>query len=229
LSEEIEETEETEEIDFLTPRLRKCPICDGKASFSPNQIDFEDVWGVSCDDCGLLLDSCMETKEEAFEEWNKRAYDAPMAALHKQISELKRDQARLQGLVAERDQKIKFSNREAPWTTYERLKKIADKKAAQDILDRETLINNKINRVLSQKVQDLPLSTRFTNGLYNAGLTCLGDYYVRDMTPTDLSMLPNVGRKGVREFLDYLKEQGLPNSLRDGDTYSVKVWIKRHA
>lgn len=57
------------------PFLKGCPFCGGKASFTPNEVDFVQVWGTSCDDCGVWMDSCLETKEEAAEEWNKRVLE----------------------------------------------------------------------------------------------------------------------------------------------------------
>ena len=70
--------------------LEPCPFCGGAARFRANEIDFEPVWGVACDDeCGAWIDVCADTKEEAAEVWNTRAPDPALKASEARERELR--------------------------------------------------------------------------------------------------------------------------------------------
>lgn len=58
----------------MSLELKPCPFCGGRAGFMSNAVDFQEVWGVSCDgECGAQIDSCAWDKEDAAEIWNQRS------------------------------------------------------------------------------------------------------------------------------------------------------------
>lgn len=86
-------------------KLSPCPFCGGEAVFSENQIDFEPVWGVRCDDkCFAWIDACTDTKAEAAEVWNTRASPSPSGDVREAVARIVDPDAfaRLDALVAER-------------------------------------------------------------------------------------------------------------------------------